>query len=303
MPSLPVFLNVLRKIRPAEVLCHSNSHGLGNTYGNVNASGKVCVQLKGIEHHTYKYESPLINIRVLDDLINRHQNPVSNDHLLKISPQDTVQSVGYHLCVKSMLLKKRLGQVIKPADGSLDKLGEEGYKEGQLKQIPLCLAGSSVNINNISHSLEGIERNPHGQDQVHKGKFICAVEGLQDPVDIGNDKIGVFQHRQYSQVKNKADQQPFPLLSLHLCLIGFLLVFGDVPFVCFYVGVLLCLNALQLPAHQIGGYRGCRDKDQIRRAGDKVKDVAGHQQQRPLALLGQHIIQDEHHRNKPDETI
>ena len=303
MPSLPVFLNVLGKIRPAEVLCHSNSHGLGNTYGNVDAPGKICIQLKCIEHHSYKYKSSLINVRVLDDLIYRHQNAVGNDHLLKISPQDAVKSIGYHLCIKGMFLKKRLGQVVKPADRSLDQLGEKGYKEGQLKQIPLRLAGSSVNVDNISHSLEGVEGNSHWQDQIHKRKFVCAVEGLQDPVDIGDNKIGVFQHRQDSQVKDETDQQPFPLFPLHLCLIGFLFIPGDLSLVCFYVGVLLCLDTFQLPAHQIGGHRGCRDKDQIRRTGDKVKYVAGGQQQRPLTFLRQHIIQDKYRRDKSDETI
>ena len=303
MPSFPVFLNILGKIRPAEVLCYSNSHGLGNTYGNVNASGEVCVQFKGIEHHTYKYKSALIDIRILNNLIYRHQNTVGNNHLLKISPQDTVKSIGYYLCVKGMFLKKRFCQVIKPADRTLDQLREKGYEQGQLKQIPLCLAGASVNVDDISHGLKGIEGNSHWQDQVYKGKFPCTVEGLQDPVDIGNDKIGIFQHCQDPQIENKTDQKPFPLFSLHLCFIGFLLILGDLSLICFYVGVLLRPDAFQLPAHQIGRYRSCRDKDQIRRTGDKIKYVAGDQQQRPLTFLRQHIIQDKHRRDKSDETI
>ena len=115
---------------------------------------------------------------------------------------------------KEWFLKKRFCQVIKPADRALDQLREKGYEQGQLKQIPLCLAGASVNVDDISHGLKGIERNSHWQDQVYKGKFPCTVEGLQDPVDIGNDKIGIFQHCQDPQIENKTDQKPFPLFSL-----------------------------------------------------------------------------------------
>ena len=71
-----------------EVLCHSDSHDLGNTDGDIDAAGKVCIQFQGIKEHPRKDVGTLVLVTVADNGIHRCQHSVSDDHFLKIPPQD-----------------------------------------------------------------------------------------------------------------------------------------------------------------------------------------------------------------------
>ena len=91
---------------------------------------------------------------------------------------------------------QRLRQIAVTADGPLHQLGKERHKERKLSQAAFRFYLALVHINKISHGLECIKGNAHGNHQIHKGQRLFTAKGMQDAVYIGYGKVGVLYHRQ-----------------------------------------------------------------------------------------------------------
>ncbi len=86
VPTVPVLFDVFGKIRPPEVFCDRNAHTLGNTDGDIDTAGKVCVQLKRLIEHAYQNPAAGISAGVVYDYLNCRQESVCNDHFFEKSP-------------------------------------------------------------------------------------------------------------------------------------------------------------------------------------------------------------------------
>ena len=58
-----------------------------------------------------------------------------------------------------MPLKELMTQLLVIADRALDDLREEGHEQQELEGVGLRLDLLAVNVHDIAHALEGIERN------------------------------------------------------------------------------------------------------------------------------------------------
>ncbi len=219
MPSAPVFGDGPGKIRPDEVFLDPDAQHLPHTDGHVNAAGKISIQGNGIKKHPCQYIGPLILARVFYDGIHRHQQFVRNNQLFEVSPQDPFQAEADISQIQGMLREHRLLQIVKTADGALDKLREKRDKQGKLPNIPLTGIFPPVHINQIAHGLKRIKGNPQRKQKTRKGQ-LRNMKHAQQPVEISNGKVCIFQHRKYAKIEYHAGNHPLPLLFFHLCLIG-----------------------------------------------------------------------------------
>ena len=165
MPPAPVFLQGFGEIGKIEVLLHPDAQSLRDTDGNVDPSGEIRVKLHRIEEHPHQYISSLIGAHVPHNGPHSRKNPIGHHHLLEISPEHSLQAKAQSLCLKPMLLIKRLGQITETADGPLNQLGEKRHEQGEPKRVLLRGNRPPVHVDQIPYRLKGIKRDPHGQRQ------------------------------------------------------------------------------------------------------------------------------------------
>ena len=193
-----------------------------------------------------------------------------------------------------------LRQVAVAADRPLHQLREEGHEQRQLEEILLHRLLIPIHIDDVAHSLKGVEGNTHGHDHIHQRQLILAG---QEGIDVGNDKVGILGHRQNSQIEDQAKQQQMPLFRLHLRLVGLLLLLVQLRLVGFQILLLLGIDLIQQAADTISRQGRHTDEQQIHWVRAPVKNIAGHQKQGPLGLFRHQIVSKEHHRHKGDECI
>ncbi len=263
MPPVPVFFDILRQVRPPEVLSHGDPHGLCDTDGDVDTPGEVCIQLECIEHHAHEYEPALIGVWILNDGVHGSQYPVRDHGLLKIPPQDPIESVSNRSGIKIMPLIEGLREVAVSADGPLYQLREEGYEQCKPEQVLLRPARSAVYVYDVAHGLEGVEGDPHRKHQVYEGDLPAAPKHPQESVKIRDHKIRILQHRQDPKVEQQAAEQPFPLFCLHGSLVSLLLFPAKASLIRLDIGVLRLLKGVQPAACHIGRYRCSADEEKV----------------------------------------
>ena len=308
MPAVPVFLDIPGEVGQIEVFRQPDTHALGDADGDIDAAGEVAVELESIEQHGNEHISAVVihedfaqlcgHLLAVDQGQNGYHQPVGDDHLLEIAPQNPHEALGYIPALKAVGFVQGLGQVAVAADGALDHLGEEGDEEGQLEDVILGLLLATVYIDDVAHGLEGVEGDAHGHDHVHQSQLTFAGEEI---INIGNDEIGILRHGQDAQIQNQAPQQDVPAQGLHFGFVGLLLLLIQLPLVSGQVGLLLCIHLPQQSAGGIGGHGGDTHEQQVHRAGAPVEKQAGDQQQGPLPFFRQQIVKHQRHRHEGDE--
>ena len=159
MPAAPVIVDGQGKIGPAEVLRHPDAHQPGGASGDVNAAGKVHVQLQGIQQHGDGQGGAAEGIVAVQHGLQRNQGPVRNHQLLEIAPEHQHAAVLEAGKVEVVGLIELVCQLVVQADGALDDLGEEGHKQGDFEEVTLRGHLFPVHIHHIAHGLEGVEGN------------------------------------------------------------------------------------------------------------------------------------------------
>ena len=303
MPPAPVFLERSGEKGPLEILLQSDAQSLGDSDGDVDAPGEVRVQLQGVEEHPHQHIGAVIGIRVPDDGVDPHQHPVRDDHFLEIAPQNALQSKIYRFSVKSVFPIQGFRQIPEPADRPLHQLGKEGHEQGEPERVPLCPDCPPVHVDQIPHRLEGVEGNPQGQRKGQERKPPRPAESPQQPVDVGDGEVGVLQHRQDTDVQKDSPQYPSQAHLFLPVLIGLFLLFGQLRPVLLQVGRLPVGVVLNPAGREPDCHRGHQEVGHIFRPRQEIEEVAGSQQQPPLAFPGDNVVQQEQDRKKSQKSI
>src|SRR5206468_11194168 len=94
MPSPPIFCNVMRQKRPAEIDHQVYSHDPGNPQGHVRIPGKIAVELEGKKEKSQQDLESMKGIRVVVYGVHKYTKPVGDDHFLKKTPKHQLNA-GY----------------------------------------------------------------------------------------------------------------------------------------------------------------------------------------------------------------
>ena len=163
VPPPPVFGDIFGEVGPEEVFPQGDSQALGYADGDVDAAGKVAVNLHGVGKGQQE-KARAAQLRPPEGC-NQGGNPVGNDQLLKVAPQHPLQTKGPLLAVKVVGLPQVLPQLAVGIDGALDKIGEVSGKQSELKEVPLRLCLAPVHIDAVAHGLKQVEGHAQGQSQ------------------------------------------------------------------------------------------------------------------------------------------
>ena len=95
-------------------------------------------------------------------------DPVRQNHLPKVSPEDQLDSILDSRPFRPVLHEQLSGHRIPEADRSLNDLREEANEQSRLPEALLCPYISVIDINEVPRGLKCIERNP---DRNQKGQW------------------------------------------------------------------------------------------------------------------------------------
>ena len=80
-------------------------------------------------------------------------------------------------------------------DRSHDELGEHGQIDGQLQKVLLRRRGAAIDVDEIAHGVEGVERNAERERQLRQRQ-----EGAKE-------EVRIFEGDQQRKMENKAEDQ------------------------------------------------------------------------------------------------
>ena len=199
-----------------------------------------------------------------------------------------------------MLAYELLLQVAKAADRSLQKLREERNEQQKLCGVLFGSHLFAVNVDEITHRLEGIERNAKRQQKRRNGQRFC-TKCRKDAIDVPYRKCGVFQHCEHSKTEDESYGQDAQALFLLFCAVSFAFLFGKCYAVFFHVGVLGICSLLHQSRNKVGHGGGVEDEDHALPARKGVKADACRKQYPPLHAVRNEIVDYQRQCRKEDE--
>ena len=87
MPAPPVFRQGHCEDRAAEILGHVDAEHPRDTARNIDAAGKIAVELNAVEQNAAGNDRAAVGAVFRDDSVYKHGGPVGNDELFEIPPE------------------------------------------------------------------------------------------------------------------------------------------------------------------------------------------------------------------------
>ena len=244
MPAIPILLCGARGERTVEVFGKSNTHRLGKTDGDIDAARKVAVNLCGIQQNEQKNVCAVELVRLLNERLDADHGGIGYDQLFEVSPHNAEQSCADGLTVKGVLAHQLLLQIAKAADRSLQQLREKGDKKHQFCGISLGSYLFAVDVDEISHRLEGVKGDAKRQKQRRNGQGF-GIKCRKNAIDIPYRKGCVFQNCKHTKAKDKSHSQDTSALLFLFGAVRLALLLGERGAVFFHIGILTVGKMLQ----------------------------------------------------------
>lgn len=166
VPPAPKFLDGEGEVGTLEVGHQVDAEQLGAAYGYVGVAGKIAVDLYG-EHDCGddKHKSH-IGVRIVIYLVDYAGKDVGDHQFLEIAPGHQFQAVGRVRVGEGALFLILRQQAVGSADGPGQKLREERHEERIVAEMPFRLALAAVDVDQVTHGLEKIERDARGEQDL-----------------------------------------------------------------------------------------------------------------------------------------
>ena len=283
VPAPPVVGERRGKDRAAEVLRHIDAEQARDAAGNVDAAGKIAVELDAVEQNAARDDCAAVGAVVLDDGVDQHGGPVGDDELFEVAPQAQLDAEFEVAPVEAPLGRQLRRELVIAADGPLYHLREEGDEQAVAKGIFLRVRLSAVHVNHVADGLKDEIGQAHGHDKIPPGQLV--PEGGRQG---GGREVPVFHQIQKPEAQNGAHGAD---------------ALFDVP----HGGLRLLVGrgAGVLPGKQQSGQPGDGgDEHEPHGTFDPACEVEHHarqQQHDPLELLRHQIIEDHARCHEPDE--
>ena len=155
----------------AEVFRQVNAEHPGNPAGNVDAPGEIAVELDTVEQDPHGEDTAAVGPGIVQNGVHQHGGPVGDDHLFEIAPHHQLDAVLQVGVVRRALGQQLGGQLVKPADGTLDHLGEEGDKQKEFGKVLLRLILVPIDVDDIAHRLEDKIGDTQWEHQFRQGNL------------------------------------------------------------------------------------------------------------------------------------
>ena len=265
MPAAPEFLQRRREIRAFEIYHQLDIQKLRHASGDIGITGKIAVNLEGIEKGGHTKGDSRIGRDVIINHIHQRYDHVRDGDLLEITPGNQLRALDGSVRVKAVLLFQLGQQMLRPLDGACQKQRKERDEHSVLPEVRAGLCLSLVDVDDIAQGLEDIEGNSHRQHQVQRHRAYGQGNARKQIRQRPAQEIEVFKDEQNAQAENEGRAQAKVLLSLFL-------------------------RPVQKKGRSIRDQRGQKKQGHILDACAHIEVIAGHQQDAPSIPPGRQPV-------------
>ena len=278
VPAAPVVGERGGKQRSAEVERHIDAEHARDAACDVDAAGKIAVQLNAVKQNTERNDSTAVGTVLHDDVVYQNSRAVGDDDFFEVTPERQLNADLQVVPAQLAFCGKLRRQLIETADRSLHHLREERYKQTVAQRIALGRIFAAVHVNNVAHGLENEKRQTERHDKIPSGNVI-AERGRQQL----EREIPVFHRVEQAKTADRANYRDLLLFVLYF---GLLRLVGRLD------GVIASENKSGYPGHS--GHQN-HPRKRLDRAGH-VKRRTRQQQDAPLRLF-RHDVVEQHARD------
>ena len=299
MPAPPVFGDGLGKVGPLKVLCEPDAKNLTQAAHDVHVAGEVGVDLGAVAKRAEEDRQTGIARIVRENLRHVGRKDIGNHHLLEEAPDHPLGTEGKAAVLQAVFGKEFAGQIPPGADGPLGDLREEGRKKQDLQGIFLGFHLAPVDVAEIAHGLEGVERDAQGDDPADRVLNRPAEHGRHG-VDLRQQEVDVLEGAEDPDVQKQAQEHHQSAPPLLPGFVRVLLLFGEL-LVLLQPELLGVRAALDVPGRAPDCQRGQQQERQIQQAPQSIEPQTEGQQDPPLEALWQREIYDDQSCEKQQE--
>ena len=281
VPAPPVVLKAQGEDGPFEILREVYAQHLRHAAGDVDAAREVAVELHAVGQRSEGHDRAVPVPHVPEHRVRHDARALGDDELPEIAPHCQLYAVFELVPVEAPLRAQLILKVAEARDRPLYDLREERHEQRVLAEVPLRLHLPPVAVHDIAHGLKGEERQAQRQYQLERE----ALTPEQSRKRLERE-AEVLEHKELAegQQAERQHDQPFAPCRHAPLLLRQLLHFS--------------VQAPQKQARPPGQKRGKSEVRDRRAPAEDIKAAARREQQRPLALFRQHIVQQYQRRDK-----
>ena len=273
MPAAPVVGERGGKQRSAEVERHIDAEHARDAACDVDAAGKIAVQLDAVEQDAQRDDRTAIRAVFHDDVVYQNSRAVGDDDFFEVTPERQLNAELKILPAQLALREELRAELVEAADRALHHLREERYEQTVAQRIALGRIFAAVHVNNVAHGLENEKRQTERHDKIPSGNVI-AERGRQQL----EREIPVFHRVEQAKTADRANYRDLLLFVLYL---------GLLRLVSRLDGVIAPENKSGYPGHS--GHQN-HPRKRLDRAGH-VKCRTRQQQDAPLRLFRNDVVE------------
>ena len=158
MPAAPVVGERGGKQRSAEVERHIDAEHARDAACDVDAAGKIAVQLDAVEQDAQRDDRTAIRAVFHDDVVYQNSRAVGDDDFFEVTPERQLNAELKILPAQLALREELRAELVEAADRALHHLREERYEQTVAQRIALGRIFAAVHVNNVAHGLENEKR-------------------------------------------------------------------------------------------------------------------------------------------------
>ena len=288
MPPVPELGQIVSEVGPQEIVRHVDSHTLSYASGDVDTAAEIRVDLYHIEQEAHKDSAACVFRIVIEDLVDKDRCSVRDHQFLEKAPQNQLCPVGQIFEFKSVPFIELSGQLVVPADRSLNDLWEEGCEQGELGHVPVRLDFVPVKVEYVRCRLERIEGYSQWNEQASRIEQARRLQIVPE----------VLQCRQNSEVENEDQCNHLPLAGLGRRLRRLLLFPGHFRFMLIHIGFVTAVAPADVESSKEGYDRRSEQKNKSPWARQEIKGIARCKEPNPSAGRRDNVIDADRYRRK-----
>ena len=197
MPAAPELGYIAREIRRAEVLHELDAEQLGRTDSDIGIAGEIAVDLESKQDSREQQCAGAMRREIEEDGIDIAAAVVGHNDLLEQAPEDQAHAVcglGSRESALTLELRQEIGS-------SFDRARHQLWEEAQESRESYKIAGGldmlAIDIDAIRESLESVETDAYGQNQVQQEEVGLDAE---KPSELVGEEVVVLIHRKNREI-------------------------------------------------------------------------------------------------------
>ena len=215
VPAAPELADVRGGVGLAEVLGQVEAEQQRQPAGQVGVAAEVEVDLRGVRQQRQQQRRPAVLLGHLEGVAHQMGGQIAGQHQLLGHPRQHQRHGPLHL---GQAFGRGLGdlgqQLVGPADGAGQQLGEKRHEQQEIQQgrrrLGFGPGPAAVAIHQVTDALEHVKRQAHRGQQLQHGQVALQSQPAGRAGDGLAEEVVQLQRRQQADVGGQPDPQQDP---------------------------------------------------------------------------------------------